>query len=348
MTSLISTFLSIFLIITGLVGVASAQFPQARRNEERRQRAIEADQKRQKENADNAATFTLPQPKPSVVNKNVRIVLSSAAKNTFDEAARSTVSRVKDGDALWMFMKFDTKLGDYVRTVPDHDNDKAYRYYLLADISPLNDPTVLARNVIWFTREDLELKELKVNLSPGIVGRNAALPFFLDVAATRSPGTWNNQIRIANRNTAPRTAAEDLASAELAFDLTGSVTKYPAIKADYESMVLRGTADRSILPAPGSFYSLPMKTNIQNKLKEDGIKPLRFFYAADDWSEFGTSTLDRIPRRVMYAVFTYREKEDCMYGIAKLTQTMDMMTSTFSGDTIELTKGIKTACSEVE
>lgn len=334
-------------MIGGFYESVSAQFPQGRRHEERRRQAIEADEKRQRENAESAAA-KVPQPKPSVVNKNVRIVLSGKSVNNFDEAAAAQKSKVVDGDDLWLYVKFDTKVGDYVRTVPDTENGGTYKYLLYADVSPQGDLTVISRYVIRFTRDDLELKELKVNLSPGMAGRNAAIPIFVNVAATRKPGLWTNQIRIANTITSPRMLSGDLASADLAFDFSGGNVKYAAINEDFESMILRGTAERSVLPAPGNFYSLPLKTRIQNSLKEKGITAVHFYYASDDWSEFGASILSPVPRREVFAVFTYRENANCFYGVAKLSQQLDALTSAFSGGEITFTRGIKTSCTAVE
>lgn len=337
----------VFVTIFGLYFEAAAQFPQARRNEERRQQAIEADEKRQKENAAKDDP-SIPQPKTSVVNKNVRIVLSGKNFKNFDEAASEPKNKVGDGEDLWLYLKIDTKLGDYVLTQPDTENRGAFKYLLYADISPQNDPTVLAKYIIQFSREDLELKELKINLSPGMKGRNAAIPVFLDVAASRSPGIWNNQLRIANKNIAPRLSTDDLANVPLTFALPASVSKYKKIKEDFESMRLRGTTDEAILPEPGMFYNLPLKTAIQNYIKDRGIQPLRFYFAGDGWEELGASTLYREPQRSLFAVFTYREKDICFYGVAKVTQKMDMMTSKFVGDEIEIVKDLKVACSEVE
>lgn len=329
-------------------GEITAQFPQMRRTEERRQRAIEADEKRQRELEESRSSTALPKPKPAVLNQDVRIVLANRDVRSFAEASNNQVKKIADGESLWLYVKFKTKLGDYVLTLPDPENQPGLMYRLYAEIAPQNDPTALGQYVLQFSKEDLEKTELKINLSPGMPGRNAAIPIFLDVAATRRPGVWSNDFRLTNTTLIPRAATENLAIANVVFEFPGRVTKYPGLRDDFESMVLRGTTDLAALPIIGSFYSLPIKTTIVARLKAVGITPVRFYFASDNWSEHGASMLFPEKRRTVYAAYTYRKSEDCFYGVAEFKQKFDSSAGQFVDDSIKFANDLAIECSKLE
>ena len=329
-------------------GEITAQFPQMRRAEERRQRAIEADEKRQRELEEARSSTALPKPKPAVLNQDVRIVLANRDVRSFAEASSNSIKKIADGESLWFYVKFKTRLGDYVRTLPDPENQPGLIYRLYAEIAPQNDPTALGQYVLDFSKDDLELTELKINLSPGMPGRNAAIPIFLDVAATRRPGVWSNEFRLTNTTLIPRAATENLAIAIVVFEFPGRVTKYPKMREEFESMVLRGTTDVAALPIAGSFYSLPIKTKILARLKADGILPVRFYFPSDGWSEHGASMLFPEKQRKLYAAYTYKKGGNCFYGIAEFKQKFDSSAGLFVDDSIKMSIDFALPCSQIE
>jgi hypothetical protein len=328
---------------------AYSQFPQMRRAQERMDGLRKADEKRQKEQeaADNAA-ISLPKPKPAVLNVDVQAVLTTRDLKTFTEAKANAVKEISDGDPVWLNVKFNGKLGDYVRTVRDEENDGQLRYLLFAEVGPKGDITALSRYVLEFSKEELSASELKINLAPGLPGRNAASPVLIDVAGTRQPGVWNNEIRLANSTIMPRSAKDNLAITEIVLNFPRTYSKYPQVRSDFDSMMLRGTTDEAILPAPGGFYSLPVKTEIVRQLRSESIVPVKFYFASNNWLEYGQSTTHPGRTREVNAVFTYRTGTGCNYGVAKLKQTYDAMNDTFSSGTAEIRKGLPLACTELE
>jgi hypothetical protein len=333
------------LVLSFAATAALAQFPQMRRAQERMQRSIEASEEREKqENAANA----LPKTKPAKMNVDVQMALSQADHKTFAEAQKDAAATVADGDTLWLYIKFNGKLGDYVLTERDAENDGALRYLMFAEVAPAGDVTALDRYVLQFAKEDLEKPEIKINLTPGQPGRNASIPVFIDVAGTREPGLWRNELRLTNSTAFPRSLSENLATALLTMELPEGPTKYKVMRADYRSMVLRGTTDPAQLPVPGPFYSLPLKTEVTAKLKEEGIIPVRFYFAGSTWDEFGQSQLN--PRRIrrVNGVYTYRSGEQCFYGVAEIAQIYDVVNEKWSTDRITTSNNLPLACTQID
>jgi hypothetical protein len=113
-------------------------------------------------------------------------------------------------------------------------------------------------------------------------------------------------------------------------------------------MMLRGTANEATLPTPGGFYSLPVKTEILRQLRTENIVPVRFYFAGNNWLEYGPSMAHPARIREVNAVFTYRTESGCNYGVAKLRQTYDAMNDVFSQGTAEIKKALPLSCTELE
>ncbi len=110
---------------------------------ERRNRAIRADEERQRRRNEEAGQPAASKPKAAVMNVDVQVVLSRADHKTFAEAKAASISRVTDGEPLWLYVKFNGKLGDYVLTQPDPEEPAKTRYVLFTEIGPQGDVTAL-------------------------------------------------------------------------------------------------------------------------------------------------------------------------------------------------------------
>jgi hypothetical protein len=111
-----------------------------------------------------------------------------------------------DGEPLWLYLKFKSKLGDYVLATRDPEDREKLRYTMYAEIAPRGDVTALSQYAIQFTKEDLRATELKIGLAPAAFGRNKSIPVFLMVSSSAKPGVWNNEFRLTNSTTVPRQA----------------------------------------------------------------------------------------------------------------------------------------------
>jgi hypothetical protein len=293
-------------------------------------------------------TTAVSNPKPAVTNVDVEAVLTRNEYRSFAEAKPNSVALIADGQPVWMYIRFNGKLGDYVLTRPDSDAGGNPKYFLFAEIGPQGEQTVQVQFAVQYAREDLMLPELKINLSPGKAGRNASIPLLLAAAGRAGAGRWNSELRLVNAPDTPREKSRVLANSPFVFDFTGGISKYPKMLRDYDSMVLRGTTDVSRMPVPGLFYSLPLKADIIASLKAEGIVPVRFYFAVDDWEEWYVGGPQPRRTRTVFAVFTYREATACFYGVVRATRTIDERSSSYGRTETAVTKGIPLACAGVE
>lgn len=338
-----------FVFISLGSDLAFAQLPQMERSRRRMDALIQADEQQQHDRrlaeADRAAA--LPVPKKAVMNVDVQIVLSKADVKTFAEAKAAEARKVIDGEPLWMYVKIKSKLGDYVLTTRNPHDPEKLRYTLYAEVAPRGDVTALHQYAIQFAKEDLAATEFKVSLAPALFGRNKSIPVFLTTSNGIKSGVWNNEVRLTNSVVIPRGLTENLATTPVTLDFSGGSTKYRKLFSDYDSIILRGSTDLTKLPAPGTFFSEPLKAQLTSKLAADGIQPARIYFSGDDWEESASfvPTMKRSKR--IFATFTYRRAEECYYGVAEMVENFDFMQSKFKEIEINIQKDLPVPCVEV-
>jgi hypothetical protein len=336
----------ISILLVGSIGVFSQDFPQAERFKRRVEQSIKSSEDREHDRR-LAEAGNLPVPKPAVMNVDVQMVLSKSDLKTFAEAKAAEAKKIVDGEPLWLYVKFKSKLGDYVLTTRHPDDPERLRYTLFADVGPRGDITAQNQYSIQFNKEDLAATELKINLAPGIFGRNKSIPVFLMTSGAAKAGVWNNELRLTNTITIPRPLTANLATLPVTLDFTGGPAKYKKMDADYVSIILRGTTDITKMPIAGNFFDENLRLRITDKLAAENIKPERLYFSGDDWQEFSSFGVTMAKSRKVFATFTYRRGETCMYGIAEVVENFDFMQSKFSEAEITLQKDLPVSCSEV-
>lgn len=335
-----------FLTLLATSLPALGQFPQRQRSRERIDRMVKAAEDREaSEKTGTRGESGLPMPKPAVLNVDVQAVISGKDLKTFAEAKLSPVSRVADGTPLWLYIKFNGKLGDYVSTVPDTNEPGKLKYLLYAEVGPQGDVTALNQFVLQFAKEELAANELKINLAPGLFGRNKSMPVFLTTAVGVKPGVWNNEFRLTNAAGLPRSPAANLTKTDIALDFAGGLEKYRKMEAEYDSIILRGSPDVTKMPVPGTFFSEPLKSEITAKLKAEGITPAKFYFSGDDWmTSTSRSMMEMKQNRQVFATYTYQKDEACFYGVAEVVQTYNSFNLKFSESEIILTNNLPITC----
>lgn len=331
-----------------LAALAAAVAPAAGQNRklERIQQVRQVGEERERGRQNEAETGSgLPVPKPAVMNVNVRAVVAKTEYKSFNEALTHPAAVISDGEPLWLYLKFNTRLGDYVVADRPTESPETIRYRLFFEIGPQGDVMTLNQYVLEFTKDDLALQELKINLAPGLRGRNAAIPIFLSNAAARQAGVWKNELRITNNTAFPRGKDENLAKVNLNLDLAKGRLKYSQMEQGYDSMVIRGSLDTAVIPFPGSFYSQRVKAAVDDAVAREGIKPARVYFAGDAWSESAVFAPGLSRVRKIYAVFTYKKGQSCFYGTARIEESYDTMANDFGEPALSLQKDLPLSCS---
>ena len=288
----------------------------------------------------------LPAPKPAVMNVDVQMVLSKADVKTFAEAKAAEAKRITDGDPLWVYVKFKSKLGDYVITTRHPEDREKLRYTLYVEIGPRGDITALHQYTIQFAKEDLASTELKIGLAPGQFGRNKSVPILLMLTNTTKSGVWNNELRLTNTISMPRLLTNNLASSGVVVDLSGGVAKYKKMESEYDSLLLRGTTDISKMPFAGTYFSNELKTRVMEKLAGENIQPMKVYFSGDDWQESASFLPTATKSRRIFATFTYRQGEECRYGVAEIVETFDFMKAAYADPEIRIQKNLPVSCAE--
>lgn len=317
-----------------------AQFPQMERSREKMEASERATA--EKERAEKEEAANKPKWPPAKMNVDVQMVLTRLEYKTFAEAKPYAVSRVVDGDPLWLYVKFNGALERYVYTMREENGKQ--RYILFAEIGPQGDVTPRAHYLMEFDKEELKLPELKISLSPGKAGHNKSLPLFIKNAGNGKPGLWNNELRLTNFPALPRGLNDHLAKVGVVCDFTGGLVKYRKILGEYDSMTLRGTTDESRMPIVGKFDDPAVRTEVTSRLKAEGITISSLYFAADNWAEYSDIPYSLRQIRSVSAAFTYQNGKDCFYGVANVLQNFDAMNNRFGESTINLRKDIAIPC----
>ena len=174
------------MMLAGTVAAVLGQKPMTRRQTIRTVTTVDSDRALEEEGR-------LPVPKPAVMNVDVQIALSKSEHKTFAEAKAAEVKKLVDGEPLWLYVKFKTRLGDYVVTTRHPDDSEKLRYTLYAEVGPRGDITALNQYAIQFSKDDLAASEVKINLAPGMFGRNKSIPVFLWPTCALSMLPWRNR-----------------------------------------------------------------------------------------------------------------------------------------------------------
>ncbi len=336
--------LAIYLFVLACAAAASAQFPQMRTIEERTQqkseevRRVEEEKRRLEGDPKTAA----PVIKPSVMNVDVQLVLTKQEYKDFAAAKPFNVSRIVDGDPLWLYFKFNGKLGNWVYTMRNADGTERYLFFV--EFGPQGDVTAKSHQLIEFRKDELNMTEMKMSLVPGKAGNNKALEIFIKNIAASKPGLWNNELRVSRNEGFPRGTNDYLAKIGFTCDFSKGISKYPAMLPAYRSMVLRDSLDERVLPIEGKLDDTLARASLAGKLAEAGIVPSRMYFAADNWLEYSDRPISVRQYRKVTGVFLYQKDGTCFYGTGDIVQPFDPMNNAFADSAVTIGKPILTAC----
>jgi len=338
------TLSALFLFtIATMSEVVSAQNEQMDRFRQRREQAIKAADDREKGKTGGAAPASGAAKVP-VINVDVQMVLTRNEYPNFAAAKPNPAAKILDGESLWMYVRFSGKLANYVGE-PETGEDGQPRYRLYAEIGPTGDITALNRYVMIFREEDLGLTELKINLSPGLKGRNASIPLVLDRAGASNPGVWQNEIRLSNTTAEPRPITMNLASAPLTFELTKGPAGYKRIQAGYETVLVYGGTAAGAKPSSGRFESDRVKEEVATELKKRSMEVTELRFISDDWMDSFTSTPTRSRSRSVLALISYASEGKCFEGVARIRESFDDAAGQFGSASTEVKDSKPIACS---
>lgn len=312
--------------------------------DERTQEKTEQIERTERERRQLEASQGIPTPevKAAVMNVDVQMALTKLEYKNFTEAKPNIIKEITDGDDLWLYVKFNGKLDQYVFRYTDANARE--RYVLFVEYGPEGDTTARSHSILEFRKDELNLTELKMSLSPGKAGANKALAIFIKNVAASKPGRWSNELRITNSVTIPRGFTDYLAKAAFVCDFTRGFTKYPKMVKTFESMALRDTLDETKLPIAGSFDDGELLIAISERLALEKIAATRVYFAGDNWLEYSDQPTSQRQYRSVTGVFQYQSGAKCQYGTATVLQVYDQTAKRYGGSIIALRKDLPTPC----
>ena len=340
--------LLLFVIIPAVFATpVFAQFEQMQRKREKIERSIREDEERQRAAAADAASNpVIPKPKPAVMNVDVQAVMTRAEYRSFAEAKPNAVRKVTDGEPLWLHVKFNGKLGDYVYAYADPEQPGKIKYALYAEVGPQGDVISRGQYLLQFTKEELAAGELKLAIAPAIFGRNRSIPVFLTAAASSVPGVWASEIRLANTNAVPRSPDAYLSKIVFTMDLKGGVAKYRTMASDYDSIIIRGSTDLAKLPVEGTFFNSAVAGTLADDAKARNITPAKIYFSGDDWMVTPASVTAPHDTRKIFATLTYQRDGACYYEVAAVTQVFDRQSARWGEQAVKAEKAVAVPCGQ--
>ncbi len=333
-------------IIFSLVATCEAQFPQRKTMDERSRDKAEQVRRTEEEYkqlaSDQNQGNVLPAFTPARMNVDVQMVIAKTEFKNFAEAKAAPITPIADGDAAWLFVKFNGKLDRWVYR--HRDGASGERYLIFVEYGPQGDSTAKSHSIIEFKKSELAATELKFSLSPGKAGHNNALAIYIKNIAASRPGRWNNELRFTNNPGFPRGPEDYLAKAGFVADFTKGIAKYPKMVASFESMILRDAIDETKLPIEGKFNDEALRTELAARLLVEGIGPTKVYFSGDTWLEYSDDPTSQRQYRTVTATFRYERDTTCLYGTAVFIQTFKPMEDRYGDTKITLKRDLPTLC----
>jgi hypothetical protein len=274
------------------------------------------------------------------------IIFTSQSYGSFEEAKKHTVSLVKDGDPLWMYIRLPQPFEQYVDANPNNkDKDGKVKKFIMMGIGSKDEPNgdYMACNV---TATDAEAagKELQISLSPCVVRKGPSLTCFLDLAAGFEPKLRELEIRLYTKIDGDRKA---IGRGRFTLDLTQGKTNYTAIREDFRKRISKGAPENNTLPKPGSFSDPSFKGQALRQINAKGIQPIKIYYSVDDWQVHLVNETSRRDHRSLYGAYTYKRDNQCLYGVFEVIQNWSEVRGQWMDTRIELRDDFPIMCDQL-
>lgn len=287
----------------------------------------------------------------SAMSSNGNIIYTNKEYKNYAEASSNSITEVKDGDELWMYVKLDKPLSNYIDIHKFTDGDgnlielhsfqivigpKGETYPEFAEQkiyvnSGKNIDKDESRKSAHFTRLDVDpstTTEFKLILSKYL--RRKSTSIFLKAVGGGSAGKWDNEIRLVHKN-----KSITFANGPIMCNVEDGIAKYRKLWKEYETVIDKGDVADNTLPPTGKFTDAKLKVKILEKLKAHKGLPQSLNFTFDDWQVVGE---DNGKSRKMYAYALYKQNGKCSYTMVEVTQIMTVFQSTWSEPEIHFYK----------
>lgn len=257
------------------------------------------------------------------------IIFTSSEHANYDAAKAHAIKEVKDGDDLWMYVKFDKPISSFTEET-DAYGKKAY--YLRLAIGAAGNSTDWSEDAMQLPQNIASSNEIKINLSPGLTDRSKANGIFVYAVGKGQPGVWKNSVRVNQRTKSGE--SKKIAEGEITANVPDDIQRYKKIARQFEN-VLDGKAVFKEKPLrEGSFKDAAIMNMVKDELKKKGYTPTRVYFYSDNWKEsYHTNTSST---RAVQAVYLFKKGRDCWMGNAFVEMKGNPQTKQYGAKSVRL------------
>ncbi|MBS1210915.1 MAG: hypothetical protein H6R19_3313, partial [Proteobacteria bacterium] len=250
------------------------------------------------------------------------LVISNVKPSSLADAWAHRVTRVKDGEPVYLYLKLPKPVEQYVFTwnltgTSQFANRKALGIQIVPIDQPDDVPATLEEN---FLPTDAELKatEILIEMAPGEL-RPLSVDGWLRLVGGGRAGTWPNEFRIYSRDMNNLTTTI-LARAPLTASVEGGVAKYKAQLDAFKARQAAGDPSFNTIPSRGALVDVAAeKKAAESATKVSGQKYDKFFLTGDVWWE-NRNALGQLEKHNTSALGLYKAGAKCMAAIVNVNR----------------------------
>jgi hypothetical protein len=184
-------------------------------------------------------------------NPEVEMVLTGSRASSWTDAQKKAVTKVNDGDPLWLYLKTAKPIKDYIHRM-NRPEAPAELNLVIAPQGVYRSVSQNSggRNTVWELRpEEMQLKEITISLAPGAsryflrpgshLSGGSKADFFLEFIAgdKATRGQWQNEIFVLGSKRHINANGEEsggisipMAVASILVDVPNGISKYKALR----------------------------------------------------------------------------------------------------------------------
>ena len=282
----------------------------------------------------------IPGKSAHVVLESGAVIFTTREYKDYAAAQSHAVSEIKDGDTIWMYVKFPKPLSGYItdNTRSETDRETGIETYgIMVGIGPADASEMWDATEFKYTKKELDLiTELKINLAPGVANKKQAVQSLLRVISKGRAGKWNNAAMVYFDY------EKYIAVGPLTCNVADGFAKYKKMNDGWWDIYSKAFVADNRAPERKAFNDASVKALCMQKIKAKGFNPTDFYFSYNDWGQ-GTST-DGSKFRYLESVFLYKRDGGCYYAICSVKQPYSVFTARYGDPIVTVEDGVEILC----
>lgn len=236
-----------------------------------------------------------------------QMVLTSEPAKTFEDAKLKAIHSVKDGQAVYLHLRFPQALSNYVY------NWRDVHHALQVEVGAEGNLREKYGNTpLELTEEEMKGVELHIPLAPAVPRGKTFQSVWTEVVGGGRPGIWHNEIRIMTYPDVSRLDAPlYLASAALTADVGTGIEKYRAMQVDFGNRRVAGDPNTNQIPTKVARSDAGLlSTTMKQASGALGVTIDTVYFTDDGWYDH-KNAIGQVEYRRSFAAALYRQNDRC-------------------------------------